>query len=145
MGAMRTTVVQIAAGYSRSIRRLAWTVLILAATVAVSAGIVFPLWYFSTHDGTAYTIVTLCLFAAALLFLVFRKTQAFWELSTRERARRLRRTFGKLLLVIAYILGLYVTLGFYFVGSLAVAIPLTLVYLLALGYTLYVRKARNSA
>ena len=134
---------QIATGYSRSIRRLAWSLLLLAGTIAVSAAIVFPLWYFSTHDRSAYTVVVLALTAAALLFFLFRRTQAFWELSSQERALKVRRTVGKTALVLAYLFGLYVILGFYVVGLLAVALPLTIVYLLALGYTLYARKSRT--
>jgi hypothetical protein len=140
----RRTIVQIATGYGRAIRRFAWTILLLAGAVAVSAAIVFPLWYFSTHNRTGYTITVLCVFAVAVLFFVFRRTRTFWDLPPRERRRRVRRTVGRILIVLAYILGLYLTLGFYMVGLVAVAVPLSAVYLFALGYTLYVRKPRHS-
>ena len=144
-GGLHHALLQIATGYGRSLRRIALTTLMIAATVTVSAGIVFPLWYFSTHDRTGYTVVVLCLLAAAILFLIFRKTRVFWELPSRERGRRVRHALVRVLVVLTFVVGLYITLGFYLVGFLAVALPLTAVYFFALGYTLYVRKSRKSS
>lgn len=140
---LRRTLLQIVSGYSRSLRSLLISVALIAATVAVSAAVVFPLWYFSTHSRRAYTIAALALFGAGILFLLVRRSRAFWELPGTERSRRVRRFFARLLSVLAYLAGLYIILGFYAVGLLAAAIPLTVVYLLVLGYTLYVRRSRT--
>lgn len=140
---IRRTLVQIVAGYFRSFRRIAWSLLLLAATLGVSAAIVFPLWYFSTHERKIFTIVVLCLLAAGILFLLFRRTRAFWELSPNERAARFRRLALRLMSLFAYLVALYVILGLYVVGLLAAALPLTMIYLLVLGYSLYVRKSRT--
>jgi len=142
-GGIRRTLVQIAAVYTRSLRRIAWSLLLLAGTLGVSAAIVFPLWYFSTHERRIFTIVVLCLFAAGILFLLFRRTRAFWELPPTERAARFRRLVLRLMSLVAYLVALYVILGLYVVGLLAAAIPLTMIYLLVLGYSLYVRKSRT--
>ena len=61
---LRRTLLQIVSGYSRSLRSLLISVALIAATVAVSAAVVFPLWYFSTHSRRAYTIAALALFGA---------------------------------------------------------------------------------
>ena len=143
-GRLRSAVIQIATGYGRSLRRIVWSLILIAGSVVVSAAIVFPLWYFSTHDRRAYTIVVLVAAALAILFLLFRKTRTFRGLPAKERARRFRRGIGRLLLVIAYVVGLYIVFGFYVVGLVAAAIPLTVVYLAALGYTLYVRRSRKT-
>ena len=114
----------------------------LAGTIAVSAAIVFPLWYFSTHDRTGYTIVVLALFACGFLALVLRRTGTFWRLPARERRLRIKRLVIRVIVFIGYLIALYAILGFFVVGLLAVAIPLSVAYLFALGYTLYVRKSR---
>lgn len=143
-GRLRRALIQIATGYGRSLRRIVWSLILIAGSVVVSAAIVFPLWYFSTHDRRAYTIVVLIAAALALLFLLFRKTRAFWGLPAKERTRRFRRGIVRFFVVVAYIVGLYIVFGFYVVGLIAAAVPLTVVYLAALGYTLYVRRTRKT-
>lgn len=139
---LRRTLFQIGAGYSRSLRSAAISIALIAVTIAASAAVVFPLWYFSTHSRRAYTIAVLSVFAAGIVFLLVRRSRAFWELPGKERTRRVRRFFAKLLSVLAYLVGLYIILGLYAVGLLVAAIPLTFVYLLILGYTLYARRSR---
>lgn len=140
---LRRTLFQIVSGYTRSLRSAVVSLALIAATVAVSAAVVFPLWYFSTHSRRAYTIAVLSFFAAGILFLLFRRSRAFWELPGKERSKRVRRFFGKLLSLVAYLVGLYLILGLYAVGLLAAAIPLTVIYLFILGYTLYARRSRG--
>lgn len=141
-GGVRHTLFQIAAGYSRSLRRVIVSMALIAGTVAMSAAVVFPLWYFSTHARRAYTIAVLALFGAAILFLLVRRSRTFWELSANERSARVRRAIGKILSVLAYLVGLYLILGLYAIGLYAAAVPLTVLYLLVLGYSLYVRRSR---
>lgn len=133
---------QIGLGYSRTLRRIASGLLLVAATVSLSAAIVFPLWYFSTRDRTGYTLVVLGLAGAVILFLIARRMRAFWELASEERTARVRRLLVRLLAVLGYLVGLYVIFGLYVVGLLPVAVPLSIVYLLVLGYSLYARRSK---
>lgn len=141
-GGFRRVLLQIGLGYSRSLRRITGGLVLVAATVVISAAIVFPLWYFSTHDRTGYTIVVLGLAVVAVLFYMIRRTRAFWELTSDERAARVRRLLGRLLAVLGYLVSLYIIFGLYVVGLLAAAVPLSVVYLLVLGYSLYARRSK---
>lgn len=140
---IRRVLLTIAAGYSRSLTRITWSLVLIAGAVAVSAAIVFPLWYFSTHNRRGYTLMVLVVGCAAVLFMLFRKTRAFWELAPRERLAKIRRAATRVLIVIAYLVALYIVVGFWLVGMLAAAIPLSLAYLLVLGYSLYARDSRG--
>lgn len=139
---LRRVLLQIGLGYTNTLRRLTWILALALATVVVSAVIVFPLWYFSTHDRPAYTATVLSLAGAGVLYLIIRKSWTFWELPRGERALRIRRLLAKLAAILGYLAGLYIILGLYLVGLFVAAIPLSALYLLALGYTLYVRRSR---
>ena len=132
-------------GYAGILRGLGWLLALLAATVAASAAIVFPLWYVSIHYRALYTTVVLSLFAAGIVYLIGRKVHAWLLRPAKMREGMFRRIVIRTLVVLTFIVSLYVILGLFVVGILGIAIPLITIYIAALGYILYVHRSSHDS
>jgi len=135
---------RIALGYFGALRSFGWLLALLGGTLLASAIFVFPLWYVSTHHREAYTTGVLAVCAAGVLFLIVRKVRTLLLRPAKQRKAAIRRFFVRTIVVIAYFISFYIVLGFYLVGFYIAAVPLSLIYIIVLGHTLYVRRARQT-
>jgi len=133
--------VRILKGYARVLRRALVIIALLFATLVAAAAIVFPLWYLSTKLRPLYTTVVLLMCVAGLVYLVVRKAIAFMGYPAHIRARKLTSAAARLAGIVLALALLYVIVGLYVYQLLAVAIPLSIIYLVVLGYLLYVRRS----
>ena len=133
--------VRILAGYAKALRRTLAVVALLLATLVAAAVIVFPLWYLSIKARSLYTAAVLLLCAAGLIYLVVRRVVAFMGYPPQLRARKLKSAAARLVGVVLALALLYLIVGLYVYQLLAVAIPLSIIYVLVLGYVLYVRRS----
>ncbi len=138
---VRETAVRILKGYARTLRRVLAVVVMLMATLVGAAAIVFPLWYLSTQLRSLYTAVALVICAAGLVYLVVRRVISFMGYPAHLRTRKLKSAAARLAGVVLALALLYLIVGLYVYHLLAAAIPLSIIYLLVLGYVLYVRRS----
>ncbi len=135
---------EIGRGYLRSLRGLLWALALAALALAAGVAIVLPLWYLSTHFRGAYTWCALGLVAGGLAYLAVRRIV---ERSRRPREIRraaARRAAGRALTLVVAIVALYLILVLYFIGFLGAAVPLSVLYVVALGYRLYVTRRSST-
>ncbi len=128
-------------GYAKAFRRALAIAALLSLTLVAAAAIVFPLWYLSTKLRPLYTALVLAAGAAGLIYLVARRLSAFVSQPAPIRAAKLKSAalrVGGILLALGL---LYLIVGLYVYQLLAVAIPLSIIYLSVLGYVLYVRRS----
>ncbi len=129
-------------GYRNAAVRIAWTAGFLVAAVAISAAIVYPLWYLADTHAQAFTYGVLSLLALLFaLWIVSRLRRGLEQEGSVSGLFRwlilpaLARVAAAVLLVVAA----YVLAVVYAQGVLAVAIPGTVLFAAALGYLLYLR------
>jgi hypothetical protein len=134
MGRVSSMLGEVLSGYRRIGSMLGRAVLFLVSVVAVSAVIVWPLWYLATHARGAYTIVS----AVAVFGLL-----AYWAVRTirlrravrRDRRRRVARRWPRRLLGgAAVLITLYAAFALGAAGYLWIAIPAAAIGVLLVGY-----------
>ena len=113
--------------------------LLVAGSAALGFAIAWPLWYFATAHRGAYTLVVLALLAAAGIAAVVRAAVRRLRLPPESRRGR----HGAILVVLWVILllgGLYVAALLVAGGAWHAAIPVSLGWLVLLGWIGFARK-----
>jgi hypothetical protein len=135
-------------GYRNAAVRIAWVALFLVVAVAISALIVYPLWFLAGNHPQGFTYGVLGFLGLLLVLWIGSRLRRGLEregsLTGLFRSVILpslgRIAVAGLLVVTAYVLAVA-----YAQGVLAVAVPGTVLFAGALGYLLYLRGrgARN--
>jgi len=140
---LREILISILKGYGDTGKRVMLLFLQTCVILLVSAVIVFPLWYFATQYTQAFTLTVGFLI---LIYIFFRII-----LKVRELARNTRQSggdfssllndfFKKLGRIFFLLFCIFIVFILYVNGNLAIAIPVTLLVILTLGYFIYGRK-----
>lgn len=128
-------------GYGRTARWIIVAAAVVALVAAVAAAIVFPLWYLSTKERTLYTVVVLLACAGGIAYLIYRRISGFLASPPAVKVQRLKAVAMRIAAVIAGLVLAYVIIGLYVFRLFAVAVPLSIIYLVAAGYLLYAQQA----
>ncbi|MEW5817496.1 MAG: hypothetical protein AB1798_19125 [Spirochaetota bacterium] len=137
---------KIFSGYLNTAKKLVVVLLFLALTGLTSAIVVFPLWYLATEHREVFTILVFFLFLSLVIFAVVMKViRAFRpHQNPKEKISAFLRRFSARLLILLFFLSAVYLLAFlYTSGILLAAVPLTILFILILGYILYGRKYKN--
>ncbi|MBT3275149.1 MAG: hypothetical protein HN368_18485 [Spirochaetales bacterium] len=135
MAGFRNIAKSISKGYLRAIKSLVKLVIGAAAISVLGAVIVAPLWYLATRHPDVYSILILVGAGGTLLaFLVYR------GITDRSRRNHYLRILRKVLIFLPAAAVFYIIALLYSWGMLAAAVPLSAVYVIALGFVLYGKK-----
>ena len=131
---------QIRDGYGYLFRSVVHTLLFLFIILCLSLAITLPLWYFALNFRDAFTAVMLLLLGGYLLIALGSRIRSHLrssETPARIRLRTLGSKTARVLGVAAFIYLFLVLLS----GPLPLlALPYTIIGLLALGYIFFVRR-----
>jgi hypothetical protein len=123
------------------------TVLLFAAAV-LGFIVAWPLWYFATTNSAAYSIFTLAVLGAGIVFAAARRI-----IGRRARSRLPSGASGSrnplltvlliVLWLVIFVAGIYAVLFLYFRGIFYLAFPAIPVLILLLGYIAFILMSKN--
>ena len=144
---VKPILLSITRGYLRLGKGLAGVVSVIVILTASSAIIVFPLWYLAANHTRAFTITTLILLAAGLIFLLARRVYRDISGGKANKPQPEQIFFHVLWRIIKKVL--FVSIGIaiaalYLNRIFAVAIPVSLLYFLIVGYLAFWRRSSST-
>jgi len=148
MGNIKTLFYNISKGYSKFFRTAGFAVLIISICVLISLIIVYPLWYIAIHYTSVYTFL---FFAAAGIFIAYMLIKRILNGITSNGSvfSFLKKDIVPALFRIGTLAGflilLYAIIILYAAALFWAAIPLTVMFLLAFGYVLYLKSGLAKA
>ena len=147
-GGARRILRRMAQGYLSTARSAIVLVAALAALLAGSAAIVFPLWFVATRYTQVFTILALCLCAGVILYLLAQRVRR--DLADRPGGAptpllAIGHLAWRLLRLVLLIALAVAVISLYSLRLYAAAIPATVVYIITLGYVAFGRSSTSRA
>ncbi len=137
----------ILSGYGRIIKQIFFFLFLSGITLIISTAIVYPLWYLSVNHGALYTAFASLCILLLLIFLGYRKIinrPRSGKKSGRELIGTVGRFLLKFFLLVICLLLLYLSALFYSAKNFYAAAPLTIGFIVFLGFFLFVKKRRKT-
>ena len=121
---------------------LAYTVLITGSSIVIT----LPLWYAATKYSKTYTITVILLIAALTGLLVFRQLKQ-WVMNKQKSGLNLHQIIlipiKKISVFTFSTILLYGIIFMYSRQLLFIAVPFTIIYILVLGYYVFIYRKMN--
>jgi L-asparagine transporter-like permease len=137
-GSGTSPIQQIGEGYGSLLRSLAQTLLFILIILALSLAISLPLWYFALNFKEAFTAVMLLLLGGYLLLTLGKRILYRIRTAEKPASKRLKALSLKIGRVIGTIAFVYLFLVLISGPTPLLAVPYTIIGLLALGYIFFV-------
>jgi hypothetical protein len=126
----------IASGYRTLLKRIGTVLAFAATTVALSAAIVYPLWYLASLHKSIFDILVITAAAGGLIVVLVRRIVR--KPANGVTRRKIALGFVKKLgAAIAVVAAVYAIVLLVLAGKTAIAIPVAVVFLGVFGYLVY--------
>ncbi len=132
--------------YQRLLKNLLYFLIYTLLITGSSLVITLPLWYAATKHSKAYTIIVILLLAASTGLLLIRQLK-HWIINKQKSGMNLHQIIlipvKKISVFTFFIIWLYGIIFMYSRKLVFVAVPFTVVYILVLGYYVFIYRKMN--
>ena len=133
--------------YFRVLKTLLQFIIYSGLILLSSLIITLPLWYAATEHSKAYTWTVILVLILLFSFLTFMRIRK-WFYNKKKEGLSTRRIIiiplKNLVVFIFFIIFMYIIFYIYSKGAIYAAAPLTVIYLLMIGYRVFIHRRKHA-